>query len=65
MPWWTSAGPSVIRLAVLVDRGGRELPIAADYRRHHAAAMCPPMHRVNVHLTEIDGEDEIVVEPKA
>ena len=25
--------PSAVRLAVLVDRGGRELPIRADYRR--------------------------------
>lgn len=55
--------PSVIRLAVLVDRGGRELPIAADYVGITLAHV-PPDARANVHLTEVDGKDEIVVEPK-
>lgn len=56
--------PSVIRLAVLVDRGGRELPISADF----AGIILPQIPadaRVNVHLMEDDGNDEIVVEPKA
>jgi pyrimidine operon attenuation protein/uracil phosphoribosyltransferase len=56
--------PSVIRLVVLVDRGGRELPIHADF----VGLPCknaPADHRVNVHLSEIDGSDEIVVEPRA
>lgn len=54
--------PGIIRLAVLVDRGGRELPIAAD---HVALTLrdVPPDHRVNVRLRETDGRDEIVVEP--
>lgn len=56
--------PSVIRLAVLVDRGGRELPIAADYVGITLPHV-PPDARVNVHLTEVDGKDEILVEPKA
>jgi pyrimidine operon attenuation protein / uracil phosphoribosyltransferase len=55
--------PSAIRLAVLVDRGGRELPIQADFVGL-ALAEVPREHRVNVRLTEIDGKDEIVVEPK-
>jgi pyrimidine operon attenuation protein/uracil phosphoribosyltransferase len=56
--------PSVIRLAVLVDRGGRELPISADYVGI-TLAQVPADARVNVHVTEVDGADEIVVEPKA
>jgi pyrimidine operon attenuation protein/uracil phosphoribosyltransferase len=56
--------PSAIELAVLVDRGGRELPIQADF----VALTLPDVpadHRVNVRLREIDGADEIVVEPRA
>ena len=56
--------PSVIRLAVLVDRGGRELPIQADFVGLTLQDV-PRDHRVNVRLSEIDGRDEIVVEPKA
>jgi pyrimidine operon attenuation protein/uracil phosphoribosyltransferase len=56
--------PSAIRLAVLVDRGGRELPIQADYIGLKMADV-PKNHRVNVRLAEIDGRDEILVEPKA
>jgi pyrimidine operon attenuation protein/uracil phosphoribosyltransferase len=55
--------PSAIRLAVLVDRGGRELPIQPDF-----AALTlhdvPPDYRVNVRLAENDGRDEILVEPR-
>ncbi len=56
--------PRVIRLAVLVDRSGRELPIQSDFTGLTIGDV-PPDHRVNVHLTETDGMDEIVVEPKA
>jgi pyrimidine operon attenuation protein/uracil phosphoribosyltransferase len=55
--------PSAIRLAVLVDRGGRELPIQADFVGLTLQDV-PKNHRVNVRLSEIDGRDEIVVEPK-
>lgn len=55
--------PSVIRLAVLVDRGGRELPIQADFVGLTLKDV-PPDHRVNVRLMETDGKDEIVVEPR-
>jgi pyrimidine operon attenuation protein/uracil phosphoribosyltransferase len=55
--------PSAIRLAVLVDRGGRELPIAADFVGLTLKDV-PPDHRVNVRFTETDGKDEIVVEPR-
>ena len=56
--------PGVIRLAVLVDRGGRELPIQADFVGLTLKDV-PRDHRVNVRLREVDGRDEIVVEPKA
>ena len=55
--------PSAVRLAVLVDRGGRELPIQPDFAGLRLRDV-PADHRVNVHLAEIDGHDEILVEPK-
>lgn len=55
--------PSMIRLAVLVDRGGRELPIQADFVGL-AMTDVPLDHRVNVHFKENDGADEILVEPR-
>jgi pyrimidine operon attenuation protein/uracil phosphoribosyltransferase len=55
--------PSAVRLAVLVDRGGRELPIHADFVGL-TFQDTPREHRVNVHLAEIDGRDEILVEPR-
>ena len=53
--------PSVVKLAVLVDRGGRELPIQPDLSALTLADV-PRDHRVNVRLAETDGVDEIVVE---
>lgn len=55
--------PSAIRLCVLVDRGGRELPIQPDFVALKLPNV-PPEHRVNVRLREMDGVDEIVVEPR-
>src|SRR5205823_7764454 len=55
--------PSAIRLAVLVDRGGRELPIQPDFVGLTLTDV-PRDHRVNVHLSEVDGRDEISVEPQ-
>lgn len=52
--------PSAIRLAVLVDRGGRELPIQPDFVGLTLTDV-PRDHRVNVHLAETDGTDEISV----
>jgi pyrimidine operon attenuation protein/uracil phosphoribosyltransferase len=55
--------PRAVRLAVLVDRGGRELPIQPDHvslvERH-----VPLTHRVKVKLAERDGVDEVVIEPR-
>ena len=55
--------PSVIRLAVLVDRNGREVPIRPDYVGL-ALKDVPREYRVNVRLVEEDGMDEVVVEPR-
>ena len=56
--------PSAIRLAVLVDRGGRELPIQPDFVGLKLSDV-PGDHRVNVFLSESDGRDEITVEPRS
>lgn len=55
--------PSAIRLAVLIDRGGRELPIQPDFVGLTLKDV-PTDYRVNVRLSEIDGRDEILVEPR-
>ncbi len=48
-----------VQLAVLVDRGERELPIRADYVGKNIQA--PDGQRVYVRLTEIDGADAVVI----
>jgi pyrimidine operon attenuation protein/uracil phosphoribosyltransferase len=52
--------PQAIRLAVLVDRGHRELPIRAD----HVGKNVPTSREelVKVHLEETDGEDVVEIE---
>ncbi len=52
--------PGVIRLAVLVDRGGRELPVQPDFVALTLTDV-PADHEVNVRLRETDGVNEIVV----
>jgi pyrimidine operon attenuation protein/uracil phosphoribosyltransferase len=52
--------PRRIELAVLVDRGGRELPIQPDYVGR--AGELPPGQRVNVYLTEMGRSDEVAIE---
>lgn len=52
--------PKAIKLAVLVDRKGRELPIQADYAGYTSDAA--PGKIVQVNLLESDGKDEVVVE---
>ena len=51
--------PAAIRLAVMVDRGHRELPIRAD----HVGKNVPTAReeRVLVNLRETDGEDGVIV----
>jgi pyrimidine operon attenuation protein / uracil phosphoribosyltransferase len=51
--------PRAVRLAVLVDRGHRELPIRAD---HVGKNLPTSAHEiVKVHVSEIDGEDAVVI----
>jgi pyrimidine operon attenuation protein/uracil phosphoribosyltransferase len=56
--------PSAIRLAILVDRGGRELPIQSDFVGIVQRDV-PMTHRVKVKLKERDGIDEIVIDPRS
>ena len=51
--------PRVIQLVVLVDRGHRELPIKADYVGKNLPTSSS--QSVQVHLTEIDGRDEVEI----
>ncbi len=51
--------PSAIQLAVLVDRGHRELPIRADVVGKNLPTASD--EQVWVHLAELDGVDEVVV----
>ncbi len=51
--------PSAIQLVALVDRGHRELPIRADYVGRNVPTS--RQQTVQVHLTEIDGHDEVEV----
>jgi pyrimidine operon attenuation protein / uracil phosphoribosyltransferase len=55
--------PRRIQLAVLVDRGHRELPIKADYVGKNVPTAENEM--VEVHLEEIDGDDEVLLAEKA
>lgn len=52
--------PKTIKLAVLVDRVGRELPIQADYVGFKSDAK--PGELVQVNFVESDGKDEVVVQ---
>jgi pyrimidine operon attenuation protein / uracil phosphoribosyltransferase len=53
--------PRAVRLAVLVDRGHRELPIRAD----HVGSYIPTRtgEHVSVRLAELDGIDQVSIEP--
>jgi pyrimidine operon attenuation protein/uracil phosphoribosyltransferase len=51
--------PRAIRLAVLVDRGHRELPIRADFVGKNVPTK--PTDDIRVHLAEVDGRDEVEV----
>jgi len=51
--------PAAVRLAILVDRGHRELPIRADYVGKNMPTARG--ERVRVSLMETDGEDGVIV----
>jgi pyrimidine operon attenuation protein/uracil phosphoribosyltransferase len=54
--------PRAVRLAVLVDRGHRELPVRAD----HVGKNLPTRagERVSVRLAEVDGTNEVTITPE-
>ena len=52
--------PRAVRLAVLVDRGHRELPIRADFVGKNLPTSAS--ERINVRLAEFDGTDEVTIE---
>lgn len=53
--------PRAVQLAVLVDRGHRELPIRADYVGKNLPTS--RAERVRVCLRELDGQDAVLIEP--
>ena len=52
-----SGRPKSIQLAVLIDRGGRELPIQPDYVGKEIYTTFDS--RVMVNFEEIDGDDKV------
>jgi len=54
--------PKTVQLAVLVDRGHRELPIKADFVGKNLPSSLDQSIRVS--LSETDGIDEVVIEPR-
>lgn len=52
--------PQMIQLAVLIDRGHRELPIRADYVGKNLPSSL--WEAVSVHFLEKTGKDEVVIE---
>ena len=52
--------PAVVRLATLVDRGHRQLPIRPDFVGKNLPTS--ELERVAVHIAEIDGEDGVWIE---
>jgi pyrimidine operon attenuation protein/uracil phosphoribosyltransferase len=52
--------PRAVQLAVLVDRGHRELPIRADFVGKNLPTSL--VQRVRVHLSGVDDDDAVVIE---
>ena len=52
--------PEAIRLAVLVEREGREFPIQADYAGYKADA--EPDKNIQVLLVESDGKEQVIID---
>jgi len=55
--------PRKVWLCVLVDRGGRELPIVADQIAMDISSVASPDQRVKVQLTPTDDDDRIILQP--
>lgn len=54
--------PGTIQLAVLIDRGHREIPIRADYVGKNVPTS--KLENVTVNVEEIDGIDKVVIQEK-
>ncbi|MEG0641469.1 MAG: bifunctional pyr operon transcriptional regulator/uracil phosphoribosyltransferase PyrR [Clostridium sp.] len=54
--------PDSVQLAILIDRGHRELPIRADYVGKNVPTSIDEI--VSVELKEIDGEDKVTIGEK-
>ena len=52
--------PAIVRLATLIDRGHRELPIRPDFVGKNLPSAQD--ERINVHLQEIDGDEFVTIE---
>jgi pyrimidine operon attenuation protein/uracil phosphoribosyltransferase len=52
--------PKTVRVAVLVDRGHRELPIRADFVGKNLPTS--RNERISVRLVELDGENEVLIQ---
>ncbi len=55
--------PRAVRLATLVDRGHRELPIRPDFVGKNLPSA--QTERINVHLSELDGADLVSIDTAA
>ena len=55
--------PRAVQLAVLVDRGHRELPIRADFVGKNLPTSL--VQRVRVHLAGVDDQDAVIIEGAA
>ena len=55
--------PKTVQLAVLIDRGHRELPIRADFVGKNIPTA--KAESVKVNLSEIDGSDEVKIEGRS
>jgi len=53
--------PASIQLAVLIDRGHRELPIKADFVGKNVPTSLD--EEINVRMTEVDGDDGVLISP--
>ncbi len=51
--------PRTIQLAVLIDRGHRQLPVKADFVGKNVPTSAE--ESIRVHLKEVDGEDEVLL----
>ena len=55
--------PERVQLAVLVDRGHRDLPIKADFVGKNLPTSLS--QRIKVQISEVDGVDEVTIEEEA